>query len=338
MNSYPPLSKPTPGGFRTAAWLALWSFLAVACSRPEDRPKGQEPGTLRPTPGRTAEGNPAVSEKPVAALAAPTVTRITLKPGQLVTALGDIHGDLTALRGALKLAGAIDEKDQWIGGDRIVVLTGDYLDRGDDEKEIWTLLLSLQAQAAAGGGAVYPLLGNHELLNAQGDLDSVSARGKTAFDEPGKTRRQLFAPGGKLALLLATRKVTLVVGRTVFVHGGITTTQARRGLDELNLAASEFLTGKRPALDFDVNSMLWLRHYSSGVPSAEICEELAATLKMIDADRMVMGHTPQKTINAACGGLAWRIDVGLSKTYGSNGPEVLVIDGDQVSVKRARTN
>ncbi|PKL02154.1 MAG: hypothetical protein CVV55_05895 [Synergistetes bacterium HGW-Synergistetes-2] len=192
----------TPRLLRTTLLIALWAWLAVACSRPEDRPRGQEPGTLRPGSGHTQETTPVAAEKPTSGPGAPAVKRISVKPGQVVTAIGDIHGDLTALRGALKLASAIDEKDQWIGGDGIVVLTGDYLDRGDDEKAIWDLLLALQGQGETTGGAVFPLIGNHEMLNAQGDFDSVSMRGKLAFNEKGLTRRQLFAPGGRLALLL----------------------------------------------------------------------------------------------------------------------------------------
>jgi hypothetical protein len=324
----------TPMVLRATRLLAVLAWLAVACSRPEDRPKGQEPGTLRPATDRPQAPTPPAMEKPAPPPAPPAVRRVALRQGQLVAAIGDIHGDLTALRGVLKLAGATDAKDRWIGGDRIVVLTGDYLDRGDDERGIWDLLLALQDQAAAAGGAVHPLIGNHEMLNAQGDLDSVSMRGRLAFNEGGLTRKQLFSPGGKLAMRLATRKVTLVIGRTVFVHGGVTTTQARRGLDELNRAAAGFLEGTRPALDFDVNTMLWMRHYSNGNPSPEVCDELAATLRLLDADRMVMGHTPQKAINAACGDRAWRIDVGLSRHYGSHAPEVLVVQDNRVRVLR----
>ena len=43
---------------------------------------------------------------------------------QRIVAFGDVHGDLEAARGALRLAGAIDEQDRWIGGDLIVVQTG----------------------------------------------------------------------------------------------------------------------------------------------------------------------------------------------------------------------
>lgn len=44
-----------------------------------------------------------------------------------------------------------------------------------------------------------------------------------------------------------------------------------------------------------------------------------------DVQRMVMGHTPQHSINAALGGKAWRIDVGASRGVQSGVPEVLEI-------------
>ena len=53
-----------------------------------------------------------------------------------IVAIGDLHGDLDACRRALRLGGAIDDADRWIGGDLVVVQTGDQLDRGDDEQAI----------------------------------------------------------------------------------------------------------------------------------------------------------------------------------------------------------
>jgi hypothetical protein len=69
-----------------------------------------------------------------------------------------------------------------------------------------------------------------------------------------------------------------------------------------------------------------------------------------DVRRMVMGHTPQRRINSALGGRAWRIDVGASKGVMGGTPEVLeiihmggdddedvinilTVDGDRVSGK-----
>ena len=51
-----------------------------------------------------------------------------LASAKRIVAMGDLHGDLGATRKALRLAGAIDEVDRWIGGDLIVVQTGDHQD------------------------------------------------------------------------------------------------------------------------------------------------------------------------------------------------------------------
>ena len=89
---------------------------------------------------------------------------------QRIVAFGDVHGDLEAARGALRLAGAIDEQDRWIGDDLIVVQTGDQLDRGDQEQAILDLFERLRIESEAAGGAFHALLGNHELMNARVDL------------------------------------------------------------------------------------------------------------------------------------------------------------------------
>ena len=86
------------------------------------------------------------------------------QPERLV-AIGDIHGDLQALRGALRLAGVLHARDdRWVGGRTVVVQVGDLLDRGDDELAILALVRKLQVQARRAGGAMHVLYGNHEHL------------------------------------------------------------------------------------------------------------------------------------------------------------------------------
>jgi hypothetical protein len=46
------------------------------------------------------------------------------------------------------------------------------------------------------------------------------------------------------------------------------------------------------------------------------CEQAKAALAALGVKRMVVGHTVQREINAACDGTVWRIDVGLGKLYG----------------------
>ena len=51
------------------------------------------------------------------------------QPERLV-AVGDVHGDLQALKGALRLAGVLHaKKDVWTGGRTVVVQVGYQLDR-----------------------------------------------------------------------------------------------------------------------------------------------------------------------------------------------------------------
>ena len=47
---------------------------------------------------------------------------------------------------------------------------------------------------------MHTLLGNHELMNAQGELEDVSEQGLRSFGGRER-RRQLFAPGGKCVSL-----------------------------------------------------------------------------------------------------------------------------------------
>ena len=94
----------------------------------------------------------ARQEPGVALLAEPLDLPTRYPPAQHIVAIGDLHGDLEATRAALRLAGAIDERDRWVGGTWVIVQTGDQLDRGDDELEILDLLDALAAQAQAAGG------------------------------------------------------------------------------------------------------------------------------------------------------------------------------------------
>jgi hypothetical protein len=106
---------------------------------------------------------------------------LRLDHAERIVAIGDVHGDIEATRRALRLAGAIDENDRWIGGKLVVVQTGDQLDRGDNEQAILDLFTRLVEEAAQAGGAFHVLNGNHELMNAKLDLRYVTKGGFEDF-------------------------------------------------------------------------------------------------------------------------------------------------------------
>ncbi len=91
-----------------------------------------------------------------------------------VVAIGDIHGAFNGVREILRKVELIDQKDRWVGGDAIMVQTGDFLDRGPGATKVARLLMKLQELAPGDGGEVIVLLGNHEVLNLLGDLRDVT--------------------------------------------------------------------------------------------------------------------------------------------------------------------
>jgi hypothetical protein len=279
-------------------------------------------------------------------------SRISRAAPERLVAIGDLHGDLDHARRALRLAGAIDARDQWIGGHLTVVQTGDEIDRGDDDRSILDHFEEWKKEAAAAGGEVIAMLGNHEIMNASLDFRYVTAGGFDAFSSPTggpdtsvgggpgsqKGRAAAFTPGGVYATLEASRPVVMKVGDTVFAHGGILPKHVAYGLDRMNDELDDWLAGKRrdpPAIVVSEDGPIWTRAYSAEA-EAPACAPLADTLKALGAKRMVVGHTVQRSgANSACGGAVWRIDVGLSRYFG--GPiEVLEIRGDDAKVLRER--
>ena len=267
-------------------------------------------------------------------------------PGRIV-AVGDLHGDLSAAREALRLAGAIDSTDAWIGGDLVVVQTGDILDRGDEEEAIFRLFVDLKEQAAESGGAIHVLNGNHELMNAYLDYRYVTDGGWADFEdvttvvavdsflatlEPHqRARAQALRPGGEFARLMADNHTFLIVSSTLFTHGGVLPEHVEWGLGWMNEKVRSWLRGEIEQPDWIRGDLspVWNRLYSDA-PDQEACATLVTILDDLDVDRVVVGHTIQDAgITAYCGGRVWCIDVGMAEHYGGQ-PEVLEIRGEAV--------
>jgi hypothetical protein len=313
--------------------------VVLACDR---APAERHAARPAPTPKRAEQPPPRES-----------VQRYPM-PERLV-AIGDVHGDLGATRAALRLAGAIDDSDQWIGGKLVVVQTGDQLDRGDEERPILDLMHDLEDQARRAGGAVHSLNGNHEVMNVQGDFryvtrvgleqfDSVSERSPLAARAPEgmRGRAGAFLPGGHYARMLAERVVIAVVGNTVFAHGGVLREHVDYGIARLNREVSAWMRGDGIGVPEPVVSEdgpVWTRAYG-GEESESACGSAKQVLKALGVERMVVGHTVQKAgISSICEGAVWRIDVGLAAHYGARPIQVLEItkEGTQaLSAERER--
>ena len=273
-----------------------------------------------------------------------------LPPTRRIIVLGDIHGDFKQLKEMLRVGKVINTQNVWIGGDTVVVQLGDQIDscrsencaipnakKSDKAEDVKLLkyMTELHHQATKFGGAVYSVIGNHELMNVDGDMSYVSYKNIKEFDNynyKGKNikdglegRKVAFSPGNDMANFLAcTRQMALVIGSNLFVHAGIVPQIARKyKVDDLNKILTLYLLDelKNPN-DFNdifVNgreSPLWVRIF--GKMDQQICDNYMGVLdSTYQVGKIFVGHTPQidKGINSVCNDRVWLADVGVSNAF-----------------------
>jgi hypothetical protein len=196
----------------------------------------------------------------------------TVQPVQArVVAVGDIHGSLDGLTGILKAAALIDDSGQWVGGKAHLVQTGDYLDRGDNVRDVLEMLMRLETEAKRAGGRAEILMGNHEAMNLLHDLRDTSPE---AFADDRSAQRQdrayrdyekfmkrsgnttlpqeewnaahpqgfveyleAIGPRGRYGKWIRARKVVVEDGGTIFMHAGLNE-DTTGGLDDINRKVS----------------------------------------------------------------------------------------------------
>lgn len=284
-----------------------------------------------------------------------------------VIAIGDIHGDLEVAIECLELAKVIKEKKnitkldpqkamdnyEWIGKKTIVVQVGDMLDDcrpknkdnciESEEEGMDTNVLNFfndaHIEAIKKGGAVYTLLGNHELMNVQGNLNYVSASSLKGFAdyfykfydrdecpnfsdiEIGKiVREYLFQPGNDYAVKMAcTCLSSVIIGNYLFVHAGIipefvekNNIKSRADIERINESVKKWLLGVVESKNKEVSSiitndsysMFWDRILGAILPNRKSDNPACTTfldpvLDILHLDGMVIGHTPQFAGNKA---------------------------------------
>jgi len=271
-----------------------------------------------------------------------------------VVAIGDIHADIGALRRALRAAGAIDARDEWIGGALTIVQLGDLIGRSDDEKEVLDYFFDLQRRARKAGGTVHALIGNHEIFGGRLDNQAVGRNPFPAWeqlsglkrDDPrlrhlpphARARGAALMPGGPYARQISELPVVLKLGETVFVHGGVVPRWARYGVDRINREVRDWLRGERGEPDStlgvdDGDRVMWTRQFSANVTPAD-CDVLAESLKILGARRMIVAHTVHEEITARCNERVWAVDVGMSRFYGGQVEVLEIVDDSKLRVLR----
>jgi len=253
-----------------------------------------------------------------------------------IVALSDIHGQYSLLVKLLRAHHVIDNEDRWSLGDATLVIAGDVFDRGPQVTEAFWLLYSLQQQAAAAGGAVHFVLGNHETMVLYNDLRYVNPKYLKSAQLLGRSYPALNGPDSTIGQWLRTRPVLLRIGDTLFLHGGIAPENLDlvRGMDATNadyqaavgLPKDQVKAAPDTARLFDgKTSPIWYRGYFDGrMDTAQI----QALLKQLDLARIVVGHTSMPHVSSFHGDRIIAIDSSIKN--GANG-ELLFIENGALS-------
>jgi hypothetical protein len=253
-----------------------------------------------------------------------------------IVALSDIHGQYSLLVKLLRAHHVIDNEDRWSLGDATLVIAGDVFDRGPQVTEAFWLLYSLQQQAAAAGGAVHFVLGNHETMVLYNDLRYVNQKYLKSAQLLGRSYPALYGPDSTIGQWLRTRPVLLRIGDTLFLHGGIAPENLDlvRGMDATNadyqaavgLPKDQVKAAPDTARLFDgKTSPIWYRGYFDGrMDTAQI----QALLKQLDLARIVVGHTSMPHVSSFHGDRIIAIDSSIKN--GENG-ELLFIENGTLS-------
>ncbi|MGB9907025.1 MAG: metallophosphoesterase [Candidatus Saccharicenans sp.] len=187
-----------------------------------------------------------------------------------IVVVGDLHGDYENFVRILKGTRLVDSELNWAAGQAFLVQMGDVLDRGPDARKIFDLIKKLEKQAAAAGGQVQMLLGNHEEMNITGisldyedyvtveqfqsflpddfrqrkqkELERKSRRGRSLerlwkeviqMDMEARNK-YLVNFNQKYGKWLLQHNAVIKINDLVFVHGGLSEEFSHWKLEEIN--------------------------------------------------------------------------------------------------------
>jgi hypothetical protein len=218
---------------------------------------------------------------------------VQVDTGAEIFAVGDVHGDRERLVRLLTGAGVVrGAGPEWSAGASVLVFTGDMIDKGPDSLGVIALLRGLGRQAAAAGGRVVVLMGNHEAEF----LATPDAKKSLEFADElrgaGLKPREVAACRGAIGEFLCGLPLAARVNDWFFSHAGNTggrtidqlSADIRRAVDAAGFGA--------PELSND-NSLLEARYGERGpggnswIEGGKVLDRYAAA---IGVAHIVQGH------------------------------------------------
>lgn len=264
---------------------------------------------------------------------------------QRLIAISDIEGNFNGFVSFLKSNNVIDDRFNWIFGNGHLVLVGDFVDRGENVTQTLWLIYKLEEQARLSSGKVHFILGNHEIMNFQGNWYYNKPKYRKAseeisgIDEWDKATKFMYSKNTELGKWLKTKNVIEKIGDYIFVHAGLSPEilKYKLSLSEINKITREnwdYDLYNNPNKDSIANfligrkSPIWYRglamkyKYYNKITNAE----LENVLDYYSSKKIVIGHTVVEDIATDFDGKIIKIDLKHGQTKNSGKTKGLLIE------------
>ncbi|WP_051069498.1 metallophosphoesterase [Mariniradius saccharolyticus] len=254
---------------------------------------------------------------------------------QKVAVISDVHGQFGLMVKLLRQHGVIDANNRWAFGTGHLVVNGDIAGRGNQVTEALWLVYHLEIQAAAAGGKVHYLAGNHEQMLLSGDNRFLNEKYTQSARLMGITIQEMYGKNSVLGDWLRNRPALVKIDDYLFVHAGISPEYLGRELtdEKTNKLFYNYILGsKRPARQLSntisflngENGPIWYRGYF--VEGQVDGSTIDSMLKYFDVQRIIVGHTSLRRVTAMHRARIIAVDSNIKE--GIDG-EILLIEGDK---------
>lgn len=250
--------------------------------------------------------------------------RNEIKSYSKIFAVGDVHGEYDSLCVLLKNNGIIDQNSNWIFGNGTLLFVGDIFDRGAKVTETLWLIYKLQNQSEDSDGSVFWILGNHDIMELEGDTRYLNNNYLLLTTKNEISYKELFGPETILGKWIRQQHSVIRIGNILFSHAGISPALVKSNfkISDVNTLVNKYLfrieieqfEANRITLLLGENGPFWYRGYMLETNFSKKLEtdEVLSINKFFNVDFQVFGHTEVDSISPKYNNSVIPIDVSFN--------------------------